>query len=130
MGIQGFLIVPVEKEGPLEPDPNQLYQGVGRLPAQPSDFEEESEALEEYVFGDYVDDDATVIPTLQKARELLFLFANSPRDFEILYCEADVFADDLEDEAEYRLLGFDVAGITGDCWSIVDDFPPEQQFRR
>lgn len=110
--------------------PNPLYKGVDRLPAAPIPgdpplFAEEAEALDAYVFGDFKDFDTNLIPTYQKAVELLQMFERSPRQYEIIYCCGD--EKDLEElsQQEFRIeaLGYDVASVTGDCWSIVDDMP-------
>lgn len=81
--------------------------------------------MDQYVFEARYSDDNGFIPELRDARELLRLFAQSPRQFEIIYCEA------VESEMPVtgpglssRFLGFDA----GDpLYSIVGDFPPDRE---
>lgn len=119
----GFLVVLSEPEY-LNPR-NPRYFGVDAIPASPSGIPEEAEALDRYVFGHYKDPETNVIPTYEKARELLDALSSSPRRFEIIFCGTGP-----DDPALHALttlirqdLGYDVAGISGDCWSIVDDIP-------
>lgn len=116
---------------------NKKYRGVDRVPAfrlpEQSPVPGEQEAMEEYVFGKYKDEDQGTIQTLAKAKELLRLFRSSPRAFEIVYCRAvhenAPDASRLPDfDPAWPLLGFDVAG-GWDFSSIVAHFPlsPETQ---
>jgi len=71
-----------------------------------------------------------MIAGLAKARELLSLFARSPRKYEIIYCEsteAERGAGELPacTNQSGQFLGFDVAPIGGEFWSILDDMPAE-----
>jgi len=76
--------------------------------------------MEEYVFGLFKDETTNLIPTYDKAMQLLRMFAASPRQFEIIACDTDDCGHGLTNLI--TRLGYDVAGIGGDCWSIVDDF--------
>ncbi len=126
--MRGYLVLLVEDEPGEAPRPNAKYQGVDRLPPNPTVFPDEVEALDEYVYGDYKEEDSSLIPTLHRARELLTMFDDASRDFELVYCEADDFVNELQAGADYELLGYDVAGVSGDCWSIVADFTAEPGF--
>lgn len=122
-GFRGFLVVLLVGESQSNPS----YAGVDRvpsyhLPEHPSDYPEESIALNADLFGDFRDFDSNLIPTLNLAQSLLTLFSMSPRQYEIVFCSDD-WPVDPPASVQLLPLGFDVAGITGDCWSIVDDFP-------
>jgi hypothetical protein len=113
---------------------NRKYRGIYRVPACPPPHVQEREAMERYVFDPAVKSrDTWMIPTLDKAWELLAMLGNSPRKFEIIYCEAVCGDAERRPEhsnsakANYELLGFDVATTEGEFWSIVADFPPQLQ---
>lgn len=127
--ISGFLVVlmPEYAEIPFPENViNFKYEGIGRvplyyLPEQPTDYPAESAAMDAYVFGDYKDLKTNLIPTLDKATELLVLFSESPRRFEIILCCEGPESAAIRQVAEQRTieeLGYDVAIIE----SIVDDF--------
>lgn len=85
----------------------------------------EAEALDEYAFGNYTNEQG-FIPDLESARKLLSLFAKSPRKFKIIYCrERQGQAKLPSSEQEIHFLGFDVAGSESPFWSIVVNFPSE-----
>ncbi len=98
------------------------------MPAYPSDEMGEADALDEYVFGDWKDDQG-FIPTLDRANELLERFARSSRRFEVIYAsQADRYdAGCVPTTENFRFLGFDVASGTP-FWSIVADLPRELLF--
>ncbi|GIW91995.1 MAG: hypothetical protein KatS3mg110_0036 [Pirellulaceae bacterium] len=105
------------------------YQGAGRVPAyhvesQGSPYPEEREAIDAYVFGDFKDYETNLIPTYEKAVELLQMFSRSPRRYEIIFCcsdETDAKNVSLPG-AQLERLGYDVACLDG-YWSIVLDMP-------
>jgi hypothetical protein len=125
----GFLIVLVDsgEQSVLNPQ----YKGVDRLPpynVQPysTHFPEETEPLEDYVFGDYKHPESSLIPDYSKAVELWQRFRVSRRAYEILLCcsgpDDPLLATTKTNSASLDPLGFDVAGVYGDCYSIVGDF--------
>ena len=121
--LRGFLVVLSEPE--YRSPRNPRYFGVDAQPASPSDFPEEAEELDQYVFGRFKEPVTNLIPTYERARQLLDAFSKSPRKFEIIFCGYGL--DDLNLEAFAPLkmqgLGYDVAGVSGDGWSIVCDMP-------
>src|SRR5262245_51723759 len=84
--MRGFIVVLVNPKDFLTTEDNPTYRGVDRLPPYSHKIPEESEAIDEYVFGDYKSKEGA-IPTLEKAQELLQLFRHSRRQFEIIYYE-------------------------------------------
>jgi len=120
----GFLVVMVLPE--YHNNRNRRYRGVDRMPEYPSTYIEEAYAIDEYVFGDFKDKDTNLIPTFDRAVKLYRLFNSSSRAFEIIFCSPT--PDNAQDcklgtGADLEMLGFDVAGTSGDCWSIVQDIP-------
>jgi hypothetical protein len=110
------------------PNPrNPSYSGVNRIPAYPSDFQEENPVLDDYVFGCYKNEKSNLIDNYGKARELLERLHCSSRNFEIIgWChESDkaVLHSLVPPANTVTHLGADVAVINGDYWSIVDDIP-------
>ncbi len=125
----GFLVVLVDA-GELCAE-NPKYAGVDRLPpfnVEPysTHFPEETGPLEDYVFGDYKDCESGLIPSYDKALDLWKRFGVSRRAYEILFCCAGPDNPALERidpvSAAAIPLGYDVAGLGGDCCSIVGDF--------
>jgi hypothetical protein len=130
---KGFLVVlkTPETYGLMR---REHYRGVDRLPsyrlAHQEPIREESKAMERYVFGNVRHQETGLIPSYGAAVSLLTEFRNSPREFELISCRRVL---DLEENASQepsastpgKLLGFDVAGLSGDCWSIVADFPDD-----
>jgi hypothetical protein len=119
----GFLVVlrTPEYRSPRNP----RYFGVDAVPASTSKIPEEAQALNDYVFGNFKDFETNLILTYSKAHELWMAFSKSSREFEIIFCCAgpdDVAMNSLT-SVEWQALGYDVAGICGDYWSIVDDIP-------
>jgi len=105
---------------------NPQYCGIDRLPEYPSRVEQESQALDQYVFGDYKDLNSNLIPTFVKALKLWTDFSVSTRDFEILLCSTGAIESEISgisQHAKLEPMGFDIAGVTGDYWSIVNDIP-------
>jgi hypothetical protein len=129
----GFLIVLVDS-GELSPL-NPQYVGVDRLPPYnvppySTHFPEETETLEDYVFGDYKSPDSSLILDYSKALELWHRFSISRRAYEILLCCSgpDDFALKRIDPATASVvpLGYDVAGLDSACYSIIGDFTNRQ----
>lgn len=121
----GFLVVLTSSD--IANPRNPSYSGVNRIPAYPSDFEEEMPVLDDYVFGSYKNEKSNLIDNYGKARELLKRLRCSPRNFEIIgWCHEseEAFLRSLVPAANtVTHLGADVAVINGDYWSIVDDIP-------
>jgi hypothetical protein len=125
----GFLVVLLD--GEYHNPRNPRYLGVDRVPAQPFpggelDYPEEAAAMDAYVFGDYKDIESNVIPDYDRARELLEAFSSSRRAFELLMvCSGpeDPIRTRCGEAASQTPLGYDVASVSGDCWSIVEDIP-------
>ena len=125
----GFLIVLVDSTEYC--DRNSRYTGVDRLPpyAPPpysTHFPEETTAIEDYVFGAYKDADPSLIIDYSKAIELWQRFKVSRRPYEILLCcsgpDDQSITEVKQRGASIAPLGYDVANIRGDCWSIVGDY--------
>lgn len=117
----------------------QCYQGVDRLPsyrlANQVPIQSEIGAMNHYVFGDLRDEVSGLIPSHEAAVKLLREFRNSPREFELIWCRRipDRLQDAEEETIPSRLgerLGVDVAGVTGNCWSIVADLPDDPRIAR
>jgi hypothetical protein len=123
----GYLVV--LKKGEYRSPRNPDYHGSDDVPAYPSKLREEEQAMDRYVFGDFKHSDVNLIPTQQRAEELLALFAGSPREFEILRCVL-VSPDAPTPTPRHFPLGYDVAVINGDGWSIVKDFPDDPRISR
>lgn len=117
----GFLVVLKPK---LSPSSGKLYAGVYRVPYYPTEIPGEEAAMDEYVFGDFKDLDTNLIPSLQAAIRLCRELSLGGRQFEIIYCRDPMLPlpSCLIKNASIDHLGYDVAGIDGDYWSIVYDF--------
>lgn len=122
----GFLValkVP-EDRGERQIRLNPSYSGVDRVPVYESSFPEEQAAIEEYIFGNIKSEETNLIPDLPTALRLWKSLWPSPRPYELLLCcegPAEPRIDAL-DPKDVEGLGYDVALVTGDCWSIVGDF--------
>jgi len=104
---------------------NPKYRGLYRGPGWPTRFPEEEEALDAYVFGDYMSDsEGGLIPTEQLARELFSRFSASPREFDVIYAQTP---HEERPGSPYPLLGYDVA-CASPFWSILADWPVRQGF--
>ncbi len=117
----GFLVV-------LEPRPSpntgKLYAGVDRVPTYPSEIPGEERAMDAYLFGGLKDDSTNLIPSLRKAVRLCKMLRRGGRRFEIIHVQSAIHSvAGCPPEIEGEHLGYDVAGVSGDCWSIVLDFP-------
>lgn len=99
--------------------------GVFRVPEYwLEDERRQAGFLDEYLLGDVIDDDTNLVPTFAAALEVARLIPLDLRsDFEIIYvnCVDDEPPTDAGTD-EPELLGFDVACVTGDRWTIVGDF--------
>lgn len=133
----GFLVVrSVEFSRPDEAESlRSRYHGVDRVPPYPSDDEGEQDALDQYVFGNYKDGATNLIPSYAAALRLQRLFLSSKHRYEILFCcKGPEAVKNLEQgNVDIEHLGYDVAAVRGDYWSIVDDFSRNEwasEFRR
>jgi hypothetical protein len=121
----GFLVVLLTREYRPEEsiDSNPRYLGVSRIPAYPSEYKEEECPLDDYVFGAVKSRETNLIPDYDGARRLLHRFAVSPRAFEIIFCCSDPEDAPLKGLGPDSVvaLGYDVATIRADYWSIVED---------
>ncbi len=120
---EGFLVVLRSPEEVLR-SRNPHYRGIDRLPPYPPANDDDQEALDEYVFGHYKNDEG-LIPELAQAKELLSKFARSRQEFEIIYVADHEPGMNLQSG---QFLGFDVAGQSP-FWSIVGDLPPDPTSR-
>lgn len=129
---RGFLVVLQVPEWPeyVAPGLPDNYRGVCRTPPAPHpgetpEYPEEAEAFEADMLEDYNDDETGLIPSYERAVELYRLFSRSPRAYEIVYCceGPEGLADLPADRVEAEVLGYDVAVMPGDLWSIVLDVP-------
>lgn len=134
MKIKGYLVVLETPEEHKTTMP--AYKGIFRSPTWPPRQDEEREALDKYVFDPYFKDKDSLIPTADKAMELLGLFESSPRSFEVIYCEGEPPESVESDEAEdhdtpipMEFIGYDVAPSGGEFWSIVSELNEGTPFR-
>src|SRR5262245_30303775 len=101
------------------------YAGVARMPYyHPSDDVREERAIDEYVFGDFKDDDSNLIPSLEAAVKLCRMLRSGGRRFEIIYCrnaEQPVPLSRVE-IANVESLGYDVADVRWTYYSIEEVF--------
>lgn len=82
--------------------------------------------LDDYVFGNYKDAATNLITDYRRARELCQRLEASPREFEVLaWCLGvdDPILSTVPNRNCLKVLGFDVAVVSADCWSIVEDMP-------
>lgn len=119
---KGFLVVlQCNSNNPKNP----RYSGVDRIPAYPSSVAIENSALDDYVFGNYKSLASNLIDQYAAAQDLLQRLDISPRQFEIIgWCrESSIgrFESELPTIIQPTVLGSDVAAISGDYWSIVED---------
>jgi hypothetical protein len=115
--ISGFLVVLADARNRVT---GELYAGVGRMPPYPSDNTLEERGMDEYIFGGLKDPDTNVIPSLDAAARLCEMLSGGGRRFEIIYCrDADQASPGL---AGMEWLGWDVATIRTECWSLAEDF--------
>jgi hypothetical protein len=118
--LSGFLVV---LEPRLSRNTGKFYAGVGRVPPYPSGNPAEARAMDEYVFGGVKNPDTNVIPSLEAAVRLCQMLNLGGRRFEIIYCrdgEQRIPDPELEIEST-ETLGYDVATVRTEHWSIVDD---------
>ena len=121
--LAGFLIVIADARNRLTGRP---YAGVARVPAYPSEIPGEERAMDDYVFGGLKDPETNVIPSLSAAVRLCKMLSRSGRRFEIVYCrDADQPISSSSSEVAIESaehLGYDIATVRTECWSIVEDF--------
>lgn len=121
--LSGFLIVLADARNRLTGGP---YAGVARVPPYPSKIPGEERAMDDYVFGGLKDLDTNVIPSLNAAVPLCKMLSSGGRRFEIIYCrDADQSIASSGPEIESaEHLGYDIATVRTEYWSIVEDFSP------
>lgn len=121
---EGYLVVLRVPEYQSDNRANPKYSGVNRVPAYPSNYPQEEAALEEYFFGNTKSIESNLIPEFLVAVQLMNKLVGSPREFEVLLCctgpESELYLSFRPDQIIG--LGYDVAAISGDGWSIVSDF--------
>lgn len=121
----GYLIVRARDTGERggEGELMSSYRGVDRVPALPADDKCEQEALDQYVFGGFKEEEGNLIACFEDALRLHALFSAGKHRYEILYCCEGLNA--IQGIAgggvDIECLGYDVAAISGDYWSIVGD---------
>lgn len=129
-GYAGFLVVrTVQPERPgVSSSLRSRYLGIDRVPPYPADDENESEAMDQYVFGGCKDDTTNLIPSLDVAVRLQHALSASKYTYEILFCCEDREASSRieRDVVALEHLGYDVATVRGDYWSIVAEIPPTE----
>jgi len=125
---RGYLVIQITPNDRAFGKPPSVsgYRGVHWLPPFSVDEFVPGTAADDYVFGDYVDETSGLIPDFSKAYDLLKrLQRERPRPYEILYCRTghDMGKGDLPAYPPMKFYGYDVAGITGDKWSVLYVFP-------
>lgn len=130
----GYLIVLTMPES--SNDWNQAYQGIDRVPAyrfhDQEPIQEEIEAMNEYILGD-VRNEIGLIESFETAKKLYGQLGKTPLKFAIIWCcdwQQAMQAIEAKKLAPMGavLMGFDVATLGGDYWSIVGDFPNDERF--
>jgi hypothetical protein len=104
------------------------YEGVDRVPAYRFGGTRRDEAMEAYVFGEYKDPSTNLVPTLSAARRLCSWLSASKRErYEVLYCCESSRAQSwlAGSGSKVEDLGYDVASLGADYWSIVGDMPQD-----
>jgi hypothetical protein len=128
---EGYLVVLRLPEN-LDLLSNKRCLGVCRVPsyrlAGQDPIKEEMAAMDRYVFGGILDEESGLIPSYDIASDLLAQFSKSPREFEIIWCktvepEGNQHRQGVLSSGPGERLGFDVATLGGEFWSIVADFP-------
>jgi hypothetical protein len=106
---------------------------VDRVPPFPADDEAVAPTIEEYALGDVKDPTTNLIPSYLSAERLRRLLNRGRHRYEIIYCTDDPRGAGMsQGAARYALtpLGYDVAAVRGDYWSIVSDFALGEWARR
>lgn len=101
------------------------YCGVDRVPVYEVGHERRT-AMERFVFGNMRDKNTNLITSFSDAIELRNALVESGEEYEVLFCcENKDEAMAGKEPGEARLgLGFDIAVLRGDYWSIVGDMAP------
>ena len=120
---EGFLVV--RATDLLFPTGPANYQGIDRVPPYYLDRSQNAAAMDFYVLGDCKDRETNLIPSFDAARKLATRLSQGGARYEVICCcegpKSPALAAVPEDTVEH--LGYDVAGVRGDYWSIVGDFP-------
>jgi hypothetical protein len=117
--ISGFLVVLADARNRVTGEP---CAGVGRMPSYPSDNPLEELGMDEYVFGGLKDPDTNVIPTPEVAARLCEMLSSGGRRFEMIYCRDSDQAIPSSGLAGMERLGYDIATVRTECWSLAEDF--------
>lgn len=122
---EGYLVVEECRGMARSEQVSREYQGIDRVPVWPPEDEAERDAMDDYVFSGKIKDDTTgFIPTLSAANNLCKRLGVSGRTFEVIFCSTKTDpAIEPDAGAFFESLGFDVATVPGDYWSIVCDQP-------
>lgn len=105
---------------------NKRYRGIDRLPPYPTDIVEEKDALKQYVFGDYKNEDG-FIEEISNAHELEEKFDISNREYEIIFCISKLDKSiNKENDFSGKLLGYDIADCKTPFWSSLNDYPTDK----
>ncbi len=122
----GFLVVleTPEFRGEAGLRLNPRYAGVNRVPTYPSQYSEEAAALDDYIFGNVKSEITNLIPDYATAVDLMQRLSCSGRRYQLLLCCPGPNENGCEiiKLNEATALGYDVALLKGDGWSIVGDF--------
>ncbi len=120
--MEGFLVVR-KRLSEVESNPlNPHYMGVMRIPPMSNPLESMSDTMWKYVFEGVKNEETNLIDDMGRAREILVGLEKEGEDVEIIYV-----TEKPEKGGYCRLkegmegLGWDVAGVGGDYWSIVAD---------
>ena len=129
--LEGFLVVR-KRLSKVEYNPlNPLYMGVMRIPPMSYPPESMSDTMWKYVFEGVTKEETNLIDDIGKAREILEGLEKEGEEVEVIYV-----TENPEVGGYCRLkegkegLGWDVAGVMGDYWSIVSDISDQEWARR
>lgn len=78
------------------------------------------------MFGDYKNEATNLIPSFDSALRLHYALSSGRHNYEIIFCCEDSDSDAVQrierNGLKIEHLGYDVASLRGDYWSIVGDF--------
>ena len=130
--LEGFLVV---QKHLSEADYNPLnpsYRGVMRIPPLSNPLESMSDTMWEYLLGETIKEETGLIEDMEKAKEIFSGLKREGEDVEIVYVtenpEEGGYCRLAEEKREG--LGWDVAGVRGDYWSIVADMSDREWAKR
>ncbi len=130
--LEGFLVVR-KHLSKVESNPlNPFYQGVMRIPPLSNPLESMSDTMWEYLLGETIKEETNLIEDAGKAKEIFLGLKKEGEDVEVVYVtenpEEGGYCQLGEEEKEG--LGWDVAGVRGDYWSIVSDISDREWAKR